>query len=84
MFVPEWYKLDAWKRRRREAIEAAGGKCGVCGGQGQLEAHHVDGYESYIQFLTTPLWIVCRDCHRDLHDTDRPRRKAWRRAAMEV
>ena len=84
MFNPEWYKLEAWKLRRAAAIEEAGGKCRVCGGNHDLEAHHTDGYETYMQFLTVALWVVCRDCHRDIHSPDRLRRKAWKRAAMEA
>lgn len=79
-----WYQGPAWKARRREAIEQAGGTCQICGTDAALEVHHVKEYRTETEFLRGPFWVVCRDCHRGLHSTGRDRRKAWRAEAMRA
>lgn len=58
----------------RERIHLARVKampCGVCGAEGQSEAHHI---EQGLQFTAIPL---CPDCHRGSHNGIHGQKRIW-------
>ncbi len=60
----------AWKQRRREAIQRAGGRCQVCNSSGPLEVHHRT-YKRVGRELPGDLTVLCRGCHARFHDGGR-------------
>lgn len=74
----------AWRARRRAAIEAAGGRCQICSGPDDLEAHH----RTYARFgheAAGDLTILCDTCHALVHGrlgvSEEVRARAQRRRA---
>lgn len=65
----------AWRLRRREAIERAGGKCERCGSTWRLTAHHKT-YDRLGAELPEDLEVLCGACHINEH------RETLDRAAM--
>lgn len=56
----------AWRARRQAAIEVAGGRCQICSGPDDLEAHH----RTYARFgheAAGDLTILCDTCHALVH-----------------
>jgi len=55
-----------WRRRRSEAIRAAGRRCQECGAAGPLDVHHLS-YAHLGNERPDELLAVCEDCHGRLH-----------------
>lgn len=62
-----------WKRRRKQAIDDAGGKCSVCGDAHRIRVHHLH-YKRVGAELPTDLQVLCTACHDRLHRVCRPHR----------
>ena len=78
------YMLARYHRRRAEAIEALGGKCGFCGGVENLQIDHRDyrgksfplakalaGFsEKRITEELKKCWLLCEPCHEQKSAVD--------------
>lgn len=71
-----WYKnlsktlpQKDWDRLRQAAYERAGYKCVICGaGNGQLEAHEVWEFDTYVKTQKlTDIIALCKSCHMVKH-----------------
>jgi 5-methylcytosine-specific restriction endonuclease McrA len=62
-----------WRQKREDALEFHGRACGLCGGQQNLEVHHLTYINLYKETMAD-LRIVCRSCHHRIHK-QRPSRK---------
>lgn len=62
------HRLDRrqWARTRRQALEAAGWRCGDCGKSGRLECHHLEPlwrHPGQDPYDLAGLQVLCRRCH---------------------
>lgn len=55
-----------WRRRRDEALKAAGWTCQRCGARKGLQVHHLT-YERIGAELPEDLQVLCRSCHEGEH-----------------
>jgi hypothetical protein len=65
-----YLQSDAWRQRRRDAIQRADGRCQVCNGSGPLEVHHRT-YERLGHESPGDLTVLCRACHARFHEGGR-------------
>lgn len=62
-----YLQSEAWKSKRRIAIDRAGGRCQLCNADGCiLEVHHRT-YERFGNEDLGDLTVLCGDCHRAFH-----------------
>ena len=71
-----YMKTAEWHMIASEAKEAAGYKCEICGSAINIEVHHTT-YDHLCQEAKHPddLLVVCKKCHRKLHETDLAERR---------
>lgn len=62
----QYINSKAWQNKRREAINASGGKCQGCGTDRSLTVHHKT-YARLGKEKLTDLVVLCQDCHADEH-----------------
>ena len=55
-----------WRRRRSQAIRAAGRRCQACGAGGPLDVHHLS-YAHLGDERPYELAVLCEGCHRRAH-----------------
>ena len=68
-----------WQRVRRAALQRDDYRCRKCRRPGRLEVHHVQPLEKGGAALELAnLVTLCRDCHLDAHNPEKPERRAWR------
>lgn len=60
-------KSAAWKRKRLQVIQRAGGTCERCGKWAIVNVHHLT-YERVGDEELSDLIGVCPRCHEELHD----------------
>ena len=67
----EYLRTPEWTQRSLAVRKQAGWRCSACGSQNRLQSHHLTyrrrGYER-----PSDLLVLCRDCHRLVHQ-DRAR-----------
>lgn len=74
-------KIWSWEVRSK-IVKAAGGKCVECGSEEALNVHHLTmiGWQRIIDVITEELWaptkVVCKPCHKQIHDDIREKKKA--------
>jgi len=56
-----------WKKKRKETIEAAGGKCQLCNSDHRLHVHHRT-YDNVRNEQPGDLIVLCSNCHAKFHD----------------
>ena len=59
-----------WRHIRQEAVKFYNGKCVKCGDIG-VDVHHIFYPEQWGQETVQDLQLLCRDCHKFAHITDR-------------
>jgi HNH endonuclease len=64
---PDMRHSSAWKRLRREVIDAAGGRCQACGSPESIEVHHRDWNpaDNDVGNLVALCWFCHNRLHRD-------------------
>lgn len=62
----EYLNSPEWRRKRRAAVEKAGGQCSRCRSKKNLTVHHVT-YKRFGREKSRDLQVLCRPCHDDEH-----------------
>jgi len=62
----DYLKTDHWKKTRKVAVEAAGGRCQICNNAGRLDVHHRT-YERRGSEEPADLIALCNSCHATFH-----------------
>lgn len=66
---------DRWERRRQQAIQDVGGTCQfikngkLCGSTDRIQVHHLS-YDNLGNEKPEDLLVVCRECHRRVHERE--------------
>ena len=58
---------DAWKQKRQEAFTHHGKHCELCNATTYLQVHHLT-YEHIYNELMEDLMVLCRTCHKKVHN----------------
>jgi len=63
------YDDPRWKRLSSKLIRKIG-RCQICGASDMLEVHHTIPvkHDLSLAFDVKNLLVVCKDCHRDIHE----------------
>ena len=76
---------SGWRKVRRQAITAAGGRCQRCGGRRRLEGHHLDARRRFgVETKPARVVVLCRPCHRHVERLLREAGEERRWAAEEL
>ena len=75
-----WYlayrRSEAWKARRRAALERAGWRCQTDCGRRATQVHHLD-YARVGREAPEDLVALCADCHRAAHGRGPLAQRPW-------
>ena len=66
MLYERTMQSSGWRRRRREAIRRAHGRCQECGAGGRLDVHHMT-YSHLGAERPWQLAVLCPACHQAVH-----------------
>ena len=62
----EYLESAKWQRKRKAAIQQAGGRCQLCNSREGLQVHHRT-YERVGNESSTDLTVLCQLCHQKFH-----------------
>jgi len=71
--LQRFYNSPSWQKARDYKMASAGYLCEVCGGVGEIVHHKIplteaNMHNSKISLANENLQLVCRSCHKRIHD----------------
>lgn len=70
MCYTDYLKTPHWREKRKYVLESKGRICIECGSTKKLDVHHLT-YKNFGDELMDDLVVICRDCHKKLHEEER-------------
>lgn len=77
MPYPDYLRTQEWQQTRRAKLSQVGHQCRKCGADRPLHVHHLT-YDHVGHEWLDELVVLCKACHRDVHD-DREDQQRHRR-----